>query len=239
MTNDPANLSSTTHTDVLIVGGGMAGGLLALLLADQGFAVRVLDAGPAPVRPSGESAPRVSTLSEASHWLLRHAGVWDRLDPERVQGEQERYGRRTPEGARQGAQGEEQEDGGRCVVPHPHQVVGPRVHAEQLDVQHVRPPGRGVPVVRAVGRPRPGEATPRESSLDVAVLDVEVVVVGDEALLERGAKGALVKGGHIPGKQVVDVLHTETGEWIFESGRIDTRSAHGTGCTLASACAAL
>lgn len=60
-----------------------------------------------------------------------------------------------------------------------------------------------------------------------------------EALLERGAKGALVKGGHIPGKQVVDVLQTETGEWIFESGRIDTRSTHGTGCTLASACAAL
>ena len=60
-----------------------------------------------------------------------------------------------------------------------------------------------------------------------------------EALLERGAKGALVKGGHIPGKQVVDVLQTETGEWIFESERIDTSSTHGTGCTLASACAAL
>ena len=78
-------MDNALHTDVLIVGGGMAGGLLALLLADQGFSVRVLDAGPAPVRPSGESAPRVSTLSEASHWLLRHAGVWDRLDPERVQ----------------------------------------------------------------------------------------------------------------------------------------------------------
>ncbi len=60
-----------------------------------------------------------------------------------------------------------------------------------------------------------------------------------EALLERGAKGALVKGGHIPGKVVVDVLQTETGEWIFESERIDTSSTHGTGCTLASACAAL
>ena len=60
-----------------------------------------------------------------------------------------------------------------------------------------------------------------------------------EALLERGAKGALVKGGHIPGKIVVDVLQTETGEWIFESERIDTSSTHGTGCTLASACAAL
>lgn len=60
-----------------------------------------------------------------------------------------------------------------------------------------------------------------------------------EALLERGAKGALVKGGHIPGKQLTDVLQTETGEWIFESERIDTTSTHGTGCTLASACAAL
>ncbi|MEE2930501.1 MAG: bifunctional hydroxymethylpyrimidine kinase/phosphomethylpyrimidine kinase [Pseudomonadota bacterium] len=60
-----------------------------------------------------------------------------------------------------------------------------------------------------------------------------------EALLERGAKGALVKGGHIPGKVLHDVLQTEHGEWIFESERLDTRSTHGTGCTLASACAAL
>lgn len=60
-----------------------------------------------------------------------------------------------------------------------------------------------------------------------------------EALLERGAKGALIKGGHIPGQTVIDVLQTETGEWIFESARIDTGSTHGTGCTLASACAAL
>lgn len=60
-----------------------------------------------------------------------------------------------------------------------------------------------------------------------------------EALLERGAKGALIKGGHIPGKILIDVLQTEQGEWIFESERIETRSTHGTGCTLASACAAL
>jgi len=60
-----------------------------------------------------------------------------------------------------------------------------------------------------------------------------------EALLERGAKGALVKGGHIPGQVVIDVLQTEAGEWIFESPRIETSSTHGTGCTLSSACAAL
>ena len=60
-----------------------------------------------------------------------------------------------------------------------------------------------------------------------------------EALLERGAKGALVKGGHIPGTVLYDVLQTEHGEWIFESPRIETSSTHGTGCTLASGCAAL
>lgn len=60
-----------------------------------------------------------------------------------------------------------------------------------------------------------------------------------EALLERGARAALVKGGHIPGKVLYDVLQTQDGEWIFESERIDTSSTHGTGCTLASACAAL
>lgn len=60
-----------------------------------------------------------------------------------------------------------------------------------------------------------------------------------EALLELGANGALVKGGHIGGSVITDVLQTTTGEWIFESPRIETRSTHGTGCTLASAIAAL
>lgn len=60
-----------------------------------------------------------------------------------------------------------------------------------------------------------------------------------EALLEQGAKAALVKGGHIPGRVLSDVLQTTEGEWIFESERIETSSTHGTGCTLASAVAAL
>lgn len=60
-----------------------------------------------------------------------------------------------------------------------------------------------------------------------------------EALLELGAKGVLVKGGHVPGKIIHDVLQTERGEWLFESERIQTSSTHGTGCTLASASAAM
>lgn len=58
------------------------------------------------------------------------------------------------------------------------------------------------------------------------------------ALLERGAQAVLMKGGHILGERVVDLLITPVGETRFDSGRINTRHTHGTGCTLASACAA-
>jgi len=59
------------------------------------------------------------------------------------------------------------------------------------------------------------------------------------ALLAMGAKNVLIKGGHIDGPEVVDLLITPKGEHRFTSERIDTQHTHGTGCTLASACAAL
>lgn len=58
-----------------------------------------------------------------------------------------------------------------------------------------------------------------------------------EALLAMGARAVLMKGGHVAGVRVVDVLMTAAGETSFEGERIDTRHTHGTGCTLASACA--
>ncbi len=58
-----------------------------------------------------------------------------------------------------------------------------------------------------------------------------------EALLALGAKAVLMKGGHVAGDRVVDILMTPMGETSFEGERIDTRHTHGTGCTLASACA--
>ena len=47
-----------------------------------------------------------------------------------------------------------------------------------------------------------------------------------------------MKGGHVPGESVIDLLMTPAGETVLEGPRIDTRHTHGTGCTLASACAA-
>jgi hydroxymethylpyrimidine/phosphomethylpyrimidine kinase len=58
-----------------------------------------------------------------------------------------------------------------------------------------------------------------------------------EALLKLGAGAVLMKGGHVPGARVTDVLMTSYGETAFEGERMDTRHTHGTGCTLASACA--
>jgi hydroxymethylpyrimidine/phosphomethylpyrimidine kinase len=58
-----------------------------------------------------------------------------------------------------------------------------------------------------------------------------------EALLAMGAGAVLMKGGHIAGERVTDILMTPYGETIFEGERIETRHTHGTGCTLASACA--
>ncbi|NUO49291.1 MAG: bifunctional hydroxymethylpyrimidine kinase/phosphomethylpyrimidine kinase [Polyangiaceae bacterium] len=58
-------------------------------------------------------------------------------------------------------------------------------------------------------------------------------------ILAMGARAAYMKGGHLPGDEVVDVIVRNDGpEIVLRGPRIETRSTHGTGCTLASALAA-
>ena len=58
-------------------------------------------------------------------------------------------------------------------------------------------------------------------------------------LLALGARAVLLKGGHLRGDRVVDVLALASGErQRFESPRIASGNVHGTGCTLSSAIAA-
>ncbi len=59
-------------------------------------------------------------------------------------------------------------------------------------------------------------------------------------LLRLGAKAVLLKGGHLPGDWVVDVLAVRDLAQVqrLESQRIATHNGHGTGCTLSSAIAA-
>jgi hydroxymethylpyrimidine/phosphomethylpyrimidine kinase len=98
-----------------------------------------------------------------------------------------------------------------------------------------------VDAVRTLMIPRAGLLTPNAPEAEVltgiAVESVDDQRRAGEALLELGARAVLMKGGHVPGDTVVDVLLTADGETTFQGERLDTRHTHGTGCTLASACA--
>lgn len=77
-----------------------------------------------------------------------------------------------------------------------------------------------------------------EALTGLSIKDVDGMIKAGEALLEMGAYAALMKGGHLEGKSVIDVLVNEQGNQIMSAPRIHSRHTHGTGCTLASAIAA-
>jgi hydroxymethylpyrimidine/phosphomethylpyrimidine kinase len=76
-----------------------------------------------------------------------------------------------------------------------------------------------------------------EALTGLAIADREAMRRAGETLRAMGAEAVLVKGGHLPGKRLVDVLVAADGVHVFEGERIETRHTHGTGCTLASAIA--
>jgi hydroxymethylpyrimidine/phosphomethylpyrimidine kinase len=81
-----------------------------------------------------------------------------------------------------------------------------------------------------------------EASLLVGepVRDVDAMERAARTLVDvLGAQAALVKGGHLDGTSLVDVLYDGETTRRFSQQRIDTRNTHGTGCTLSSAIVAL
>ncbi|SER13690.1 bifunctional hydroxymethylpyrimidine kinase/phosphomethylpyrimidine kinase [Natrinema salaciae] len=73
---------------------------------------------------------------------------------------------------------------------------------------------------------------------DIAVVDRESAREAGEAILETGVDAVLVKGGHVPGERVRDVLVTGDTVHAFEHARVGTDATHGSGCALAAAIAA-
>jgi hydroxymethylpyrimidine/phosphomethylpyrimidine kinase len=76
-----------------------------------------------------------------------------------------------------------------------------------------------------------------EALLGRRVTDLAAMQAAGADLLALGARAVLVKGGHLDGDRLFDVLVGPDGVEIFEGTRIQTRHTHGTGCTLASAIA--
>ena len=78
--------------------------------------------------------------------------------------------------------------------------------------------------------------------------DVEAMIELGRRIHDHGPTWVLVKGGHLPGvhdgdgpgpDRVADVLVGPTGIDVLDGPRVTTRNNHGTGCSLASATAAL
>ena len=73
----------------------------------------------------------------------------------------------------------------------------------------------------------------------IEIDDVAAMVRAGRALLARGCRAALVKGGHLDQRLLTDVLvmHDRPSR-LFITCKVDSHNLHGTGCTLSSAIAA-
>lgn len=81
--------------------------------------------------------------------------------------------------------------------------------------------------------PEAGVLLGREAASDAAGM-----VAHARALVDAGARAALVKGGHLASDTLTDVYASDGVLVEMAERRIDTRNTHGTGCTLSSAIAA-
>jgi hydroxymethylpyrimidine/phosphomethylpyrimidine kinase len=116
-----------------------------------------------------------------------------------------------------------------------------------LDPVMVAKGGHHLLAIEAVGTlrrrllPRAAVITPNlpeaEALSGMTIGSVADMRVASRVLLALGVPAVLLKGGHLPGPTLVDLLATADGVEEFAAPRIETRHTHGTGCTTASAVA--
>lgn len=72
---------------------------------------------------------------------------------------------------------------------------------------------------------------------DISTVDAMEAVAGE--LLQWGSGGVLIKGGHLEGNQMCDVMKLRDNAQVyrFDAPKIKSKNTHGTGCTLSSAIA--
>jgi hydroxymethylpyrimidine kinase/phosphomethylpyrimidine kinase len=70
------------------------------------------------------------------------------------------------------------------------------------------------------------------------IADLEHMEKAARIIHQYGVQTVLVKGGHLPTGDAVDLLYDGKRRVTFRSPRVSSRHTHGTGCTLSSAIAA-
>lgn len=76
-----------------------------------------------------------------------------------------------------------------------------------------------------------------EHLADMDIHTVTDMKIAAMRILTLGCKAVLIKGGHMEGETISDLLVTAEGSELFQQKRIHTKHTHGTGCALASAIA--
>jgi hydroxymethylpyrimidine/phosphomethylpyrimidine kinase len=99
----------------------------------------------------------------------------------------------------------------------------------------------GVAALRRRLIPRARVLTPNlpeaEALLGRRIAGSDDMPAAARALLALGAQAVVLKGGHLSGDRLRDVVAEGEETYAFESARIQTRHTHGTGCSFAAAIA--
>ena len=76
-----------------------------------------------------------------------------------------------------------------------------------------------------------------EALTGLAIADLDSMRRAGGALLRAGCGAVYLKGGHLPGPRIEDLVVSAESARVLTGARIETAHTHGTGCTLASAVA--
>ncbi len=74
-----------------------------------------------------------------------------------------------------------------------------------------------------------------EKICGISIKDIKSAEKAARMLNRLGTGNILIKGGHLPGEEAVDVLYDGNSYQYFSSTREKTENTHGTGCTYSSA----
>lgn len=102
-----------------------------------------------------------------------------------------------------------------------------------------------IEIIRTALMPMSDLVTPNLKEAEVlwgeSITTVEEMEKAASALLRYGSKAVLLKGGHLSGNDMTDILCCADKEQPirYEGKKTESRNTHGTGCTLSSAIATL
>jgi hydroxymethylpyrimidine/phosphomethylpyrimidine kinase len=99
------------------------------------------------------------------------------------------------------------------------------------------PPRALLPLLRRAALATPNAVEAAALTGVAVVATVAQAEAAGRALIAEGVPAVLVKGGHMPGDSISDVLVTAAGARVFTRSRIAGATPRGTGCALATALA--